>query len=93
MRCNVIWEFTGEIVLYDEQYGKLEISRAHTGYQVKIICGLTKEHEEEVESKREGETDGEAHCLRERNTEEPGLIEQRQRLEHGNRWNRTAVSA
>lgn len=50
---------------------------------------LTKEHEEEVESEREGEADREAHCLRERNAEEPGLIKQRQRLKHRNSWNRT----
>lgn len=59
---------------------------------MKIVCSLTEEHEEEVESEREGETDREAYCLRERNAEEPGLVEQRQRLEHCNSWNRTADS-
>lgn len=56
---------------------------------MKIIYCLTKKHEEEVESEREGETDGETHCLRERNAEESGLIEQRKRLEHSNSCNTT----
>lgn len=53
---------------------------------------LTNKHEEKVEPEREGETDREAHGLGERYAEESGLVKQRERLEHGNSWNRSTFN-